>query len=113
MDQTRSRSTRINACLASRRCIDGRPYFFMFETLSVLVVQLYYEKLPMYIQAILEMTLSAIQKESDAVARQAITFWTTVCDVEYDMLNSDEGEVETSFFVCSIPVLMRGLITAE
>ena len=40
------------------------------------------------------MTLSAIQKESDAVARQAITFWTTVCDVEYDMLNSDEGEVD-------------------
>jgi hypothetical protein len=53
----------------------------------------------MYIQAILEMTLSAIQKESDAVARQAITFWTTVCDVEYDMLNSDEGEVCVSVVI--------------
>jgi hypothetical protein len=75
--------------------------------------QLYYEKLPMYIQAILEMTLSAIQKESDAVARQATTFWTTVCDVEYDMLNSDEGEVRYYFLCVEISVLMRRFTSAE
>ena len=61
--------------------------------------QLYYDKLPMYIQTILEMTLAAIGKESDAVARQSITFWTTVCDVEYEMLGSDEDEVTPCDFV--------------
>jgi hypothetical protein len=101
MDQTRSRSTRINVCLASQRYTESHPSSLMDKISEVFsFLQLYYEKLPMYIQAILEMTLSAIQKESDAVARQAITFWTTVCDVEYDMLNSDEGEVKRFVCVC-------------
>uniref|UniRef100_A0A7S0QT70 Importin N-terminal domain-containing protein n=1 Tax=Cryptomonas curvata TaxID=233186 RepID=A0A7S0QT70_9CRYP len=82
------------------------------------IAELYYEKLPMYIQAILEMTLSAIQKESDAVARQAITFWTTVCDVEYDMLNSDEGESKCKKFIKGahkflVPVLLVAMTTQE
>ena len=73
-----------------------------YVTDGMFSLQLYYDKLPMYIQAILEMTLSAIQKEADAVARQAITFWSTVCDVEYDMLNSDEGEVRSKELILCV-----------
>mmetsp|Transcript_41446 Transcript_41446/g.110904 ORF Transcript_41446/g.110904 Transcript_41446/m.110904 type:complete len:733 (-) Transcript_41446:53-2251(-) len=82
------------------------------------IAELYYVRLPLYIQAILEMTLSAIQKEADSVARQAINFWTIVCDVEYDMMNSDDGESKCKNFIKGahrflVPVLLTAMTTQE
>ena len=64
------------------------------------IAELYYDKLPNYMQTILEQTLNAINTQSDAVARQAINVWVMVCDAEYDAENGDvhhgdeEGKME-------------------
>jgi hypothetical protein len=44
-------------------------------------------------QRLLELTLNAINTQADNVARQAIAFWSAVCDVEYNMLIT-ENEAE-------------------
>ena len=54
------------------------------------IAELYYEKLPNYISAVLEMTLAAISTQPDVVARAAIGFWHEVCDVEYEMLEDED-----------------------
>eukprot|EP00960_Hanusia_phi_P061583 764884-Hanusia_phi.AAC.2 len=56
------------------------------------IAELYYDKLMQYMQALLELTISAISTQPDAVARQAIAFWIQICDVEYDrLLDGDSG----------------------
>mmetsp|Transcript_3159 Transcript_3159/g.6379 ORF Transcript_3159/g.6379 Transcript_3159/m.6379 type:complete len:902 (-) Transcript_3159:347-3052(-) len=55
------------------------------------IADLYYEQLPAYIQTLLEMSLTAIKTQSDAVARQAIAFWSSVCDMEYEFLSTNEN----------------------
>ena len=81
----------------------------------VTVAELYYDKLPQYMQALYQLTLAAIQKataaedddEEDAVGQQAVEFWTTVCDEELDRAEeaaeaAEEGrapEAVSQFFV--------------
>ena len=56
----------------------------------VQIAELYYDKLPHYMSALYQLTLAAIQKatidqEEDDVGQQAVEFWTTICDEEFDL----------------------------
>jgi importin subunit beta-1 len=61
----------------------------------VQIAELYYDKLPAYMPALYQLTLSAIQQttaeaEEDEVGQQAVEFWSTVCDEEIDI--NEEAE---------------------
>lgn len=79
------------------------------------IAELYYEKLPNYIQTLLEMSLNAIKTQSDVVARQAIAFWSSVCEMEYEFLSTD---AECHKFIIGaqaflIPVLLATMAQQE
>mmetsp|Transcript_2838 Transcript_2838/g.6384 ORF Transcript_2838/g.6384 Transcript_2838/m.6384 type:complete len:900 (+) Transcript_2838:48-2747(+) len=74
------------------------------------IAELYYDKLISYIQKLLELTIMAITTQADNVARQAIAFWSAVCDAEFEMLNSeDEGECK-KFIMGATPYLVPDLL---
>ncbi|KAI9332514.1 armadillo-type protein [Obelidium mucronatum] len=53
-----------------------------FECL-VKIVQLYYEKMPMYMsQALYGLTIDGMQSSSERVAMQSVEFWSTLCEEE-------------------------------
>jgi len=61
----------------------------------VKVAQLYYDKLPQYIQTIFGLTLKSIREDDESVALQAIEFWSTICDEELDIaFEAEEGYEE-------------------
>jgi importin subunit beta-1 len=81
------------------------------------IAELYYDKLPSYMQTILEQTLNAINTQSDAVARQAINVWVMVCDAEYDAENGDDPAQCQKFIKGAakylIPVLLQTMAKQE
>lgn len=56
-----------------------------FECL-VRIAALYYAKIAAWMQNIFNLTLEAIRKDEEPVGLQAVEFWSTVCDVEIDIL---------------------------
>jgi len=52
----------------------------------VKIASLYYPKIAAWMQNIFNITLEAIRKDEDSVALQAIEYWSTICDVEIDIL---------------------------
>jgi len=64
----------------------------------VRVAELYYDKLPAYMNALYQLTTGAIKaatedKEPDEVGQQAIEFWTTICEEETE-LNEEYAEAK-------------------
>jgi len=83
-----------------------------FECLGK-IAELYYDKLPSYMQTILELSLTAINTQPDNVARQAINVWVLVCDAEYD---AEEGENQKFIKGASrylVPVLLQTMAKQE
>jgi len=74
------------------------------------IAELYYGKLEFYIQKLLELTIVAITTQQDNVARQAIAFWSAVCDTEFDILNSDEEKQCKLFITGATPYLVPDLL---
>jgi len=66
-----------------------------FECL-VKVADLYYDKLPAYMQAIFTVTINAIQNEVKDVALQAIEFWTTLAEVEMGLQFDEEEAIQNN-----------------
>jgi len=58
----------------------------------VKVGALYYDKLPMYMNSIFQITMDGIKKDDEKVALQGIEFWSTLCDEEMDIaLEAEEA----------------------
>jgi len=55
---------------------------------------LYYDKLAPYMQKIFNITLEAIKRDEEAVALQAIEFWSAVCDEEIYLMEEAEEAAE-------------------
>jgi importin subunit beta-1 len=81
------------------------------------IAELYYRKLPKYIQTILDITIQAINTQEDAVARQAINVWVQVCDVEYDFESDADAPGHHEFIKGAsqylIPVLLQTMSKQE
>lgn len=66
----------------------------------VRVVELYYDKLAPYMQALYQLTLGAIERatrdpDEDEVGQQAIEFWSTICDEELEIMEEEEDARES------------------
>ena len=47
----------------------------------------YYEHLDDYMKVLFQLTFNTIKTDVDVVATQAIEFWSTLCDVEIDIMD--------------------------
>lgn len=57
----------------------------------------YYSRLPPYMTEIFQLTVKAIQGDTEEVALQAVEFWSTLCDYELELREDDASSGE----VCS------------
>ncbi|KAH7538258.1 hypothetical protein FEM48_Zijuj03G0180200 [Ziziphus jujuba var. spinosa] len=94
-----------------------------FECL-VSISSTYYEKLAPYIQDIFNITAKAVREDEEAVALQAIEFWSSICDEEIDILEEygtdligDSG-IPCFYFIkqalpALVPLLLETLLKQE
>lgn len=52
----------------------------------------YYAKLPAYMGEIFNISVKAIQEDSEEVGLQAVEFWSTLCDIELDLADEDDPQ---------------------
>lgn len=82
----------------------------------VRVAENYYQQLPAYISTIFQLTETAMSDEVDGVAMQALEFWSTIADDEFEcLLDVEEGKENKSFFFIGnalnqlVPLLLNQL----
>lgn len=94
-----------------------------FECL-VSIASTYYDVLQPYMQTLFELTSRAVKGDEEAVALQAIEFWSSICDEEIERQEFDslESEVDSgpphSFFIekalpSLVPMLLETLLKQE
>ncbi|XP_024931684.3 importin subunit beta-1-like [Ziziphus jujuba] len=94
-----------------------------FECL-VSISSTYYEKLAPYIQDIFKITAKAVREDEEAVALQAIEFWSSICDEEIDILEEygtdliGDSSIPCFYFIkqalpALVPVLLETLLKQE
>lgn len=66
-----------------------------FECL-VSIASTYYDVLEPYMQTLFELTSAAVKGDEEAVALQAIEFWSSICDEEIELQEYDNSEGEDS-----------------
>ena len=96
-------------------CPDVRVRQAAYEVL-VGVAENYYEKLQPYMTAVFDLTVKATKSDEEAVALQAIEFWSAVCEEEVDRQEEIEEEGEGSqvvyhrFIEQALPMLVPMLL---
>lgn len=86
-----------------------------FECL-VSIASTYYEVLEPYMQALFELTSNAVKGDEEAVALQAIEFWSSICDEEIELQefesaeSGDSGPAHSHFIEKALPSLVPMLL---
>lgn len=86
-----------------------------FECL-VSIVSMYYEMLEPYMQKIFELTANAVKADEEAVALQALEFWSSICDEELEIQDNEVPEIGNSnpphsqFIQKALPTLVPMLL---
>ncbi|KAL5539334.1 hypothetical protein UlMin_024316 [Ulmus minor] len=94
-----------------------------FECL-VSISSSYYEKLAPYMQDIFNITAKAVREDEEAVALQAIEFWSSICDEEIDILEeygddlTGDSDIPCFYFIkqalpALVPMLLETLLKQE
>lgn len=90
----------------------------------VAIASMYYEVLEPYMQTLFELTSKAVREDEEAVALQAIEFWSSICDEEidiqesFDLQSGGESEPSHSRFIEKalqflVPMLLETLMKQE
>ena len=74
-----------NICEATR-CQDLHVRAAAYECIVQIAVS-YYDKLQDYMTTLYELTTDTIRKDDDEVAKAAIEFWSSLCEVEQDLMD--------------------------
>lgn len=92
-----------------------------FECL-VSIASMYYGVLEPYMQAIFDLTSNAVRGDEEAVALQAVEFWSSICDEEIELLDYESaqssGETSYSQFIMKalptlVPLLLETLLKQD
>eukprot|EP00879_Flechtneria_rotunda_P012371 GHRR01012918.1.p1 GENE.GHRR01012918.1~~GHRR01012918.1.p1 ORF type:complete len:702 (+),score=217.59 GHRR01012918.1:232-2106(+) len=71
----------------------------------------YYGKLPAYMTEIFNISVKAIKEDTEEVGLQAVEFWSTLCDIELDLQDTDDvSEVNHHFIKAVVPHLVPVLL---
>lgn len=84
----------------------------IFECLSR-IMQLYYPYMEPYMkQAVAQLTIQSILSTNENVVLQAIEFWSTVCDIERDLVEAETSEFPCMYFARdALPHLLPALLS--
>jgi len=80
------RDTIMRVVCEATQCPDVNVRIKAFECIAT-VAGLYYDKLPQYMEALFQLTATAIRNDDQRVGQQAIEFWSTLCDDEMDIID--------------------------
>ncbi|WCJ41542.1 Importin subunit beta-1 [Euphorbia peplus] len=94
-----------------------------FECL-VSISSMYYDKLAPYIQDIFAITAKTVKEDEEAVALQAVEFWSSICDEEIDILEeyggdfTGDSDIPCFYFIkqalpALVPMLLETLLKQE
>ena len=87
VEQERSAIMQVVCANTAIQNVDVRVAAFQ---VLVEIARLYYNHLPAYMQALFNLTLKAMKTDEELVSQQAIEFWATVAEVEYDLMRELE-----------------------
>jgi importin subunit beta-1 len=83
----------------------------------VRMVSCFYERIQPYMQTFFQLTIGAITNDAANVSLQAIEFWSTVCDEEYELANGDEPGKCQNYVAGAvgnlIPLLLEKMTSVE
>ncbi|KAJ9518220.1 hypothetical protein QJQ45_010161 [Haematococcus lacustris] len=82
------------------------------------IAALYYSKLVPYMTQIYALTVKAINDDTEEVALQAIEFWNTICEEEYDLTADADPDAPCHNFIKAasphlVPILLQQLTKQE
>jgi importin subunit beta-1 len=101
---------------------DSRARQASWECL-VSIAELYYRNLPAYMQSVFELTQRAVRQDEEAVALQALEFWSTIAEEEADLEDRKAEEPDNQELICHnfvktalpqlVPLLLEQLTKQE
>ncbi|WCJ41547.1 Importin subunit beta-1 [Euphorbia peplus] len=104
-------------------CTEVKMRQAAFECL-VSISSMYYDKLAPYIQDIFAITAKTVKEDEEAVALQAVEFWSSICDEEIDILEdyggdfTGDSDIPCFYFIkqalpALVPMLLETLLKQE
>eukprot|EP01059_Diplonema_ambulator_P031904 TRINITY_DN6011_c1_g1_i1.p1 TRINITY_DN6011_c1_g1~~TRINITY_DN6011_c1_g1_i1.p1 ORF type:complete len:855 (+),score=336.73 TRINITY_DN6011_c1_g1_i1:57-2621(+) len=65
----------------------------------VKLVALYYDKIGPYMQGLFSLTCEAVKQDEEEVALQGLEFWTSMCEVEQEIIDNSITDVKIMYYV--------------
>eukprot|EP00537_Pseudo-nitzschia_pungens_P006129 CAMPEP_0172366678 /NCGR_PEP_ID=MMETSP1060-20121228/16416_1 /TAXON_ID=37318 /ORGANISM="Pseudo-nitzschia pungens, Strain cf. cingulata" /LENGTH=871 /DNA_ID=CAMNT_0013090621 /DNA_START=184 /DNA_END=2799 /DNA_ORIENTATION=- len=88
MEKQEERGLIMTALMEATRCEDPVVRIAAYDGI-VQVAILYYSTLTDYMPDLYQLTTATIQGDNEDVAKQAIEFWTSLCEVEQDLIDEE------------------------
>mmetsp|Transcript_44947 Transcript_44947/g.50819 ORF Transcript_44947/g.50819 Transcript_44947/m.50819 type:complete len:876 (+) Transcript_44947:94-2721(+) len=89
MEKKEERSAIMDSLMEATRCEDMNVRIVAYEGI-VQVAVLYYPKLQEYMTTIYQLSTTTIKEDNEEVSKSAIEFWTSLCEVEQDLIDEEE-----------------------
>jgi importin subunit beta-1 len=86
MERKPERDAIMTAICEATRCQDSLVRVAAYECIVQIAVS-YYDKLQDYMTTLYELTTDSIKRDKEDVAKAAIEFWSSLCEVEQDLLD--------------------------
>jgi importin subunit beta-1 len=88
MEKQEERTAIMNALMEATRSADANVRIVAYDGI-VQVAVLYYAKLQEYMTMFYQLTTNTIKQDEEEVAKAAIEFWTSLCEVEQDLIDEE------------------------
>jgi importin subunit beta-1 len=88
MEKQEERGAIMTALMEATRCDDANVRIVAYDGIVQIAV-LYYAKLQEYMTNLYQLTTNTIKQDSEEVAKAAIEFWTSLCEVEQDLIDEE------------------------
>jgi len=88
MERPEERNAIMNALMEATRCEDANVRIVAYDGIVQIAI-LYYAKVQDYMTNIYQLTTNTIKQDNEEVAKAAIEFWTSLCEVEQDLIDEE------------------------
>lgn len=98
MERKAERDAIMTAICEATRCEDSFVRVAAYDCIVQIAVS-YYDKLQDYMTTLYELTTDSIKRDKEEVAKAAIEFWSSLCEVEQDLLDEAADLAERNLTV--------------
>ncbi len=103
MEKPEERNAIMNALMEATRCDDANVRIVAYDGIVQIAI-LYYSKVQDYMTNLYQLTTNTIKQDNEEVAKAAIEFWTSLCEVEQDLID-EEAEMRQRGLPVSRPCM--------